>query len=136
MMRRLLICGRIGTRGNSKYHYYGIRVKASSVLNHMDLSSQPPRPPVAKKRVHKSGDPPPDQSIQVRKLYKVHTNPLEEPGPHWTGTYLNPLSKPVAGEIPKDREIGIVVCRQYAVSDTIAMRGVEAVHAHSCEHAA
>jgi hypothetical protein len=30
----------------------------------------------------------------------------------------------------------IVVCRQYAVSDTIAMRGVEAVHAHSCEHAA
>ncbi len=24
----------------------------------------------------------------------------------WTGTYLTPLSKPVAGEIPKDREIG------------------------------
>ncbi len=111
-------------------------MKASSVLNHMDLSSQPPRPPVAKKRVHKSGDPPPDQSIQVRNFYKVHTNPLEEPGPHWTGTYLTPLSKPVVGKIPKDREIGIVVCRQYAVSDTIAMRGVEAVHAHSCAHAA
>ncbi len=24
----------------------------------------------------------------------------------WTGTYLTPLNKPVAGEIPKDREIG------------------------------
>jgi hypothetical protein len=41
----------------------------------MDLSSQPPRPPVAKKRVHKSGDPPPDQSIQVRKA----TKPFEDP---------------------------------------------------------
>jgi hypothetical protein len=70
MIRIFLICGRIGTRGNSKYHYYGIRVKANSVLNHMDLSAQPPRPPVAKKRVHKSGDPPPDQSIQVRNFYK------------------------------------------------------------------
>ncbi len=59
----------------------------------------------------------------------------------WTGTNLTPLSKPVAGEILKDREIGTnplanVVCRQYAVSDTIGMRGLEAVHAHSCEHAA
>uniref|UniRef100_A0A146KXS1 Transcription factor RFX3 n=6 Tax=Lygus hesperus TaxID=30085 RepID=A0A146KXS1_LYGHE len=26
---------RLGTRGNSKYHYYGIRVKAGSVLTHM-----------------------------------------------------------------------------------------------------
>ena len=65
MMIRMMRRCRIGTRGNSKYHYYGIRVNASSVLNHMDLSSQPPRPPVAKKRVHKSGDTPQDQSIQV-----------------------------------------------------------------------
>ncbi len=27
-------------------------------------------------------------------------------GGWWTGTYLTPLSKPVAGEILKDREIG------------------------------
>ncbi|CAL8093782.1 unnamed protein product [Orchesella dallaii] len=26
---------RLGTRGNSKYHYYGIRLKPSSLLNHM-----------------------------------------------------------------------------------------------------
>ena len=26
---------RIGTRGNSKYHYYGIRVKPSSILNQL-----------------------------------------------------------------------------------------------------
>jgi hypothetical protein len=26
---------RLGTRGNSKYHYYGIRVKADSPLNHI-----------------------------------------------------------------------------------------------------
>ncbi|XP_067616464.1 DNA-binding protein RFX2 [Eurosta solidaginis] len=26
---------RLGTRGNSKYHYYGIRVKPDSILNHM-----------------------------------------------------------------------------------------------------
>jgi hypothetical protein len=91
MMRRLLICGRIGTRGNSKYHYYGIRVKANSVLNHMDLSSQPPRPPVAKKRVHKSGDPPPDQSIQVRKLDKA----LEEPRPHTVEPEAEPEANPL-----------------------------------------
>jgi hypothetical protein len=29
-----------------------------------------------------------------------------------------------------------VVCRQYAIPDTIAMRESDAVHAHSCEHAA
>ncbi len=65
------LCPRIGTRGNSKYHYYGIRVKANSALNHMELGSQPPRPPVAKKRIHKSGDPPPDQSIQVSRSRRV-----------------------------------------------------------------
>ena len=27
---------RIGTRGNSKYHYYGIRVKSSSPLNQLE----------------------------------------------------------------------------------------------------
>ena len=26
---------RIGTRGNSKYHYYGIRVKPTSILNQL-----------------------------------------------------------------------------------------------------
>ncbi|XP_013117122.2 DNA-binding protein RFX2 [Stomoxys calcitrans] len=26
---------RLGTRGNSKYHYYGIRIKPESILNHM-----------------------------------------------------------------------------------------------------
>ncbi|XP_017465147.1 PREDICTED: DNA-binding protein RFX2 isoform X1 [Rhagoletis zephyria] len=26
---------RLGTRGNSKYHYYGIRIKPDSILNHM-----------------------------------------------------------------------------------------------------
>ena len=32
---------RIGTRGNSKYHYYGIRLKASSVLNQIQENEQP-----------------------------------------------------------------------------------------------
>jgi hypothetical protein len=68
------LCPRIGTRGNSKYHYYGIRVKANSALNHMELGSQPPRPPVAKKRIHKSGDPPPDQSIQVSRSRRVYSS--------------------------------------------------------------
>uniref|UniRef100_A0A8C4PX58 Regulatory factor X, 1a (influences HLA class II expression) n=1 Tax=Eptatretus burgeri TaxID=7764 RepID=A0A8C4PX58_EPTBU len=31
---------RLGTRGNSKYHYYGIRIKASSVLNRMQDDHQ------------------------------------------------------------------------------------------------
>ena len=33
---------RIGTRGNSKYHYYGIRVKPTSILNqiHEETGSQ------------------------------------------------------------------------------------------------
>ena len=30
---------RIGTRGNSKYHYYGIRVKPNSTLNQFDSES-------------------------------------------------------------------------------------------------
>ena len=30
---------RIGTRGNSKYHYYGIRVKPTSALNQFDTES-------------------------------------------------------------------------------------------------
>jgi hypothetical protein len=34
------------------------------------------------------------------------TTPLCPFRSQWTGTYLTPLSKPVAGEIPKDREIG------------------------------
>ena len=57
---------RIGTRGNSKYHYYGIRVKPSSTLNHLDVSS--PRPPLAQKKktsnTQKLGEQP-DQSLQV-----------------------------------------------------------------------
>ena len=28
---------RLGTRGNSKYHYYGIRIKPGSPLNHVSL---------------------------------------------------------------------------------------------------
>lgn len=32
---------RLGTRGNSKYHYYGIRVKATSQLNNMPEDSPP-----------------------------------------------------------------------------------------------
>jgi hypothetical protein len=39
-------------------------------------------------------------------------------------------------QCPLSVQPAIVVCRQYAVSDTIAMRGVKAVHTHSCEHAA
>lgn len=35
---------RLGTRGNSKYHYYGIRVKPTSPLNHMALDDSPPPP--------------------------------------------------------------------------------------------
>ena len=31
---------RIGTRGNSKYHYYGIRVKPTSALNHFENDPQ------------------------------------------------------------------------------------------------
>ncbi len=34
------------------------------------------------------------------------TTPLRPFHSQWTGTYLTPLSKPVASEIPKDREIG------------------------------
>ena len=30
---------RIGTRGNSKYHYYGIRVKPTSALNQFENES-------------------------------------------------------------------------------------------------
>ena len=30
---------RIGTRGNSKYHYYGIRVKPTSILNQLQDDS-------------------------------------------------------------------------------------------------
>merc|ERR1719361_1688639 len=41
---------RIGTRGNSKYHYYGIRVKPGSHLQGVEEGSPPPRPPVAKKK--------------------------------------------------------------------------------------
>jgi len=33
---------RLGTRGNSKYHYYGIRVKPSSSLNQMSMEDSPP----------------------------------------------------------------------------------------------
>ena len=33
---------RLGTRGNSKYHYYGIRVKPSSALNQMSMEDSPP----------------------------------------------------------------------------------------------
>jgi hypothetical protein len=29
-----------------------------------------------------------------------------------------------------------VVCRQYAIPDTVSMRKSEAIHAHSCERAA
>ena len=32
---------RIGTRGNSKYHYYGIRVKPTSSLNQFDNEGSP-----------------------------------------------------------------------------------------------
>ncbi|ODM91888.1 DNA-binding protein RFX2 [Orchesella cincta] len=32
---------RLGTRGNSKYHYYGIRLKPSSVLNHVHDDGYP-----------------------------------------------------------------------------------------------
>ena len=32
---------RIGTRGNSKYHYYGIRVKPTSSLNQFDNEGPP-----------------------------------------------------------------------------------------------
>ena len=32
---------RIGTRGNSKYHYYGIRVKPTSILNQLQDDSMP-----------------------------------------------------------------------------------------------
>ena len=60
------VCTRIGTRGNSKYHYYGIRVKPSSQLNGFDDSSPPPKPVTAKKRLAKSGEQSqPDQSLQV-----------------------------------------------------------------------
>ena len=55
---------RIGTRGNSKYHYYGIRVKPSSVLNGYDDSSPPPRPQAVKKKLCKDQSQP-DQSVQV-----------------------------------------------------------------------
>ena len=57
---------RIGTRGNSKYHYYGIRVKPTSCLNGFDDSSPPPpRPQVAKKKVVGKDPGQPDQSLQV-----------------------------------------------------------------------
>ncbi len=36
---------RIGTRGNSKYHYYGIRVKPTSILNNISEDSPPPVTP-------------------------------------------------------------------------------------------
>ena len=45
---------RLGTRGNSKYHYYGIRVKKSSSLYSLTEEGSPPppsssSPPAAKK---------------------------------------------------------------------------------------
>jgi len=33
---------RLGTRGNSKYHYYGIRVKPTSMLNQLSVEDSPP----------------------------------------------------------------------------------------------
>jgi len=65
---------RIGTRGNSKYHYYGIRVKPTSSLNQMEIEEEeapPPRPIPPKKRpnnnkiTEQNGNVPPDQSVQV-----------------------------------------------------------------------
>ena len=57
---------RIGTRGNSKYHYYGIRVKPTSHLNGFDDSSPPPKPQAIKKKFIKTSDQSqPDQSVQV-----------------------------------------------------------------------
>ena len=60
----IFLLSSIGTRGNSKYHYYGIRVKPSSVLNGYDDSSPPPRPQAVKKKLCKDQSQP-DQSVQV-----------------------------------------------------------------------
>ena len=87
---------RIGTRGNSKYHYYGIRVKPSSVLNGYDDSSPPPRPQAVKKKLCKDQSQP-DQSVQVavcvqscsktvfQKLFTTNTAGELQPGPERPG---------------------------------------------------
>jgi len=38
---------RLGTRGNSKYHYYGIRLKPNSVLNQLNEDGLPTNGPMA-----------------------------------------------------------------------------------------
>ena len=77
---------RIGTRGNSKYHYYGIRVKPGSLLQCADEGSPPPRPPQPKKKPTpgKSGEAAsqPDQSVQVSSSL----------GPASLGQYLGPAA--------------------------------------------
>ena len=81
---------RIGTRGNSKYHYYGIRVKPGSLLQGVEEGSPPPRPPVAKKKnggtsKTSSGSDTasqPDQSVQVSSSL----------GPASLGQYLGPAA--------------------------------------------
>ena len=83
---------RIGTRGNSKYHYYGIRVKPSSVLNGYDDSSPPPRPQAVKKKLCKDQSQP-DQSVQVAvcatkcfsKIFTTNIAGELQPGPERPG---------------------------------------------------
>ena len=73
---------RIGTRGNSKYHYYGIRVKLTSSLHGQEEGSPPPRPSVATKKKLIKSDSQPDQSVQVSSSL----------GPASLGQYLGPAA--------------------------------------------
>lgn len=46
---------RLGTRGNSKYHYYGIRIRASSLLKHHEEDKSPNSQKISNFTKHSSG---------------------------------------------------------------------------------
>ncbi|EGT49370.1 hypothetical protein CAEBREN_31487 [Caenorhabditis brenneri] len=58
---------RLGTRGNSKYHYYGIRMKENSVLHSLPIQSQ-------QSQIHQQVYTPPMQQIPQRDAYADTVN--------------------------------------------------------------
>lgn len=68
---------RLGTRGNSKYHYYGIRLKATSPLNHLpeDHTFAVRHHPIGNGNISSGGGPSAKRAKQSHSFYDYDTKP-------------------------------------------------------------
>lgn len=98
---------RLGTRGNSKYHYYGIRVKPTSPLAALlneDSDSNPPPPPVLTKSkstaVKRTADGTPANSPEVKpKVEEVTDANLAEISLQGSKSFLGDPSQALPSQL-------------------------------------